>query len=155
MTTPQIFEDELETGDDMPIGRTTAPSLATLWSRRRVLQTTVGVALAATSSTSLLALSACSKPVTELPPFSFKELERGVDEAIHVAEAMTPIFSSAGATRSMPTHRFLIRQIRPPPRKLASSDTTMIMSVSCPCPLEKHRAITASSASITNIQTRA
>ncbi len=86
MTMQQTFEDELEAGDDTSIGRTTAPSLATLWSRRRFLQTTGSLALAATSSTSLLALSACSKPVTELPPFTFKELERGVDEAIHVAE---------------------------------------------------------------------
>mgnify|MGYP003627128682 FL=1 len=117
----QTFEDELESGDDRPVDRATGPSLATIWSRRRFLQTTGGFALAATASTSLLALAACDKTPVTLPPFTFKELERGVDEAIHVAEgydadilirwgdpvyADAPLFDPMNQTAAAQTRQF-------------------------------------------------
>lgn len=88
MTLRNDFETLFETADDTPIARTTAPSLAMLWSRRSFLKGTGGLAILATTSTSLLALSACdnSPALPDLPPFNFTELKRGADEHHHVAE---------------------------------------------------------------------
>ncbi|MES1990843.1 MAG: PhoX family phosphatase [Pseudomonadota bacterium] len=85
MTLRNDFEAMFEAADDVPVERTTAPSLGVLWSRRSFLKGTGGLAILATSSTSLLALSACGREAS-LPPFNFTEVKRGVDEHHHVAE---------------------------------------------------------------------
>jgi secreted PhoX family phosphatase len=84
MPAPTSFETELESADDTPISRTMAPTLGELWSRRTFLKAAGGVAVMGATSTSLLALGACSS--SNPPPFSFTELKRGVDERHHVAD---------------------------------------------------------------------
>ena len=82
------FEAEIEAVDDEPSDRAhMAPSLAALWSRRNFMKAGGTLALAATASTSLLALGACdSKTEAKVPGFNFKEVTRSVDENHHVAE---------------------------------------------------------------------
>ena len=85
MTLRNSFGEMLEAVDDHTSERPTAPSLATLWSRRTFLRATGSVALLAGTSTSLLALSGCQNAKTPAD-FNFTELKRGVDETHHVAE---------------------------------------------------------------------
>ena len=83
MTLRNSFGEMLEAIDDHAIDRPSAPSLATLWSRRTFLRASSSVALLAGTSTSLLALGGCEKAPTG---FDFTELKRGVDETHRVAE---------------------------------------------------------------------
>lgn len=101
MTKRPSFEEQLESADDTPVARSTAPSLDDLWqrrlARRSVLKGLGQAGLLAGAGTSILTLAACddetgsqteasAQPPSAGSRFSFEEITRGVDETHHVAE---------------------------------------------------------------------
>ncbi|MBI1262714.1 MAG: DUF839 domain-containing protein [Rhizobiales bacterium] len=100
MTKHPSFEEELESADDTPVARQTAPSLDHIWqrrlARRSVLKGFAQAGLLAGASTSILALAACdddngkqadaaTEPAVDASRFNFEEIAHGVDETHHVA----------------------------------------------------------------------
>jgi hypothetical protein len=91
MTERKSFGEELEAADDRPVARTTAPSLAELWTRRiarRGFLSGAGkAALLASVAPSILSLAACGETTEATPDaiFGFGDVPRGVDGDHHVA----------------------------------------------------------------------
>jgi len=144
-----------EAHDDTPrspeTGETIGDVIARRFSRREMVRGTLGV-VAAASLFGPAALGA-SKARAEASPerFQFKEIEAGVDTTHHVAEGYGASPCSAGATRCFRIHRHSIRSSRVRRPSSSSSDTTTTTS---PIFRSMARAVTASSASITNTPTR-